>query len=382
MENNDGLNVPNSLSPEQLKAIGGISAIHESNESGLPNVPDNIGDLAVDEPLSDVPIEQALMPENISSDASNVLGVNVETKNPIVRPKSPSDPFIKMPPRSDRPALSKPASVEELLAQIAKTSDFQPFDLPSRGLLDESEPRLASGSILIRPMRASEEEILATGRLFKNGEGLEMIFRRCIMFGDRSPLQDPLQLLSLDRIAILIAIRIMTYGPQYDFSIVCGNCRKSFESVVDLDSDLNMYCLDSSMGIKEPMRSVFPECGLEFEYRLSRGYDEQENIKYSRERERKYGGKATDDSFIERAKRQVLSIGGFKDREAISKALSMIKGSDLHHLRQAIDNPAFGVDTRIVLDCPYCLSENRLRLPLGADFFIPRLQETTESSSE
>lgn len=382
MENNDGLNVPDTLSPEQARAIGKASLLREPDDSGLPNLPNTLDERGLDEPLSDIPIEQALMPEGISNEASNVLGVNVETKNPIVRPKSPSDPFVKIPPRSDKPAMSKPASVDELIAQIAKTSDFQPFELPSRGLLDESEPRLASGSVLIRPMRASEEEILATGRLFKNGEGLEMIFRRCIMFGDRSPLQDPLQLLSLDRIAILIAIRIMTYGPKYDFSIVCGNCRKSFESEVDLDSDLNMYCLDASQGIKEPMRSVFPECGLEFEYRLSRGYDEQENIKYSRERERKYGGKATDDSFIERAKRLVVSIGGFQDREAIGKALSIIKGSDLHHLRQAIDNPAFGVDTRIVLDCPYCLSENRLRLPLGADFFIPRLQETTESSNE
>ncbi|MCE5191863.1 MAG: hypothetical protein LLG08_08925, partial [Actinomycetia bacterium] len=300
----DDIEVPSRLSTEQMKTLFGRK--DEGEQGKDPSFADDLrGDGPPEEDFErdsglggmaaaltsegglNVPQNLQAKAEGISESAANVLGVNPDTKNPIVRPKRPDDPFVRTLPRSDKPAESKPGTIEELLAQIAKTSDFQPFDLPSGGLLDAANEKLSSGTVLIRPMRAAEEEILATGRLFRNGEGLEMIFRRCIMFGDRSPLEDPLQLLSLDRIAALIAIRIMTYGSTYDFSIVCGNCRKSFESEVDLDNDLDVHYLDPEQGLKEPMRSVFPECGLEFEYRLSRGYDEAENMKYSRERERK-----------------------------------------------------------------------------------------------
>ena len=45
---------------------------------------------------------------------------------------------------------------------------------------------------------------------------------------------------------------------------------------------------------------------------------------------------------------------------------------DLNHLRNCVNEPPFGVDTRLDVNCPNCSAEFEAELPLEASFFFPK----------
>lgn len=314
------------------------------------------------------------------TEPGGVLGYNVETKRKIVEPLPQDDGFRRMPPSTNEPARVQVEGVDELLSVITKSSDFRPFVIPSRGMLYEKGTPLACEQMQVRPFRSGEEEIVATPHMFVTGDALEAILKRCSRHADGTPLEDPGVLLSLDRTALMIAIRALTYGPTYPFAVNCGSCGEAFEGEADLDNGLEVYYLEEALGIKEPMRTVLPRCGLELVYRFGRGSDERQLIKLREERSQRSGGKATENTLHEKALMVTLSIGGISDRQVMQKALSALSGEDLHHLRQCVESPPFGVDTRITLRCPHCLRTNRTRMPFGIDFFMPPIERPWRKS--
>lgn len=330
--------------------------------------------------------------EEVNIPKENNLGTSPFSGNPIVSPNKRPDEakeggkeendILDYKPSTDidteddgsneqKPMGKRASNVEELLFNISQTSDYHIIDLPSRGLLYKEGSDLKTEQLLVRAMRAGEEEILTSPQMFKDGKAIELIFKRCIMFNDKKSLETPLELLSIDRMYLLIWIRASSYSTLYECSLNCSSCRRQFDAHIDLDDDLSCTFLDEP-SFKEPILDVFPRCGYEFEYRLSRGYDELELVKMQRMREKEFS-KATDQTLFNRACLLVESIGGIKDKKDIKKCLKNMSLEDLSYLRHKFNNPPFGVDTNISLDCPYCGSENETILPMGTDFFFPRL---------
>lgn len=152
------------------------------------------------------------------------------------------------------------------------------IELPSHGYLYRNvtnDPDIIEhGSVRIRPMTVHEEKILTTPRLIKSGQAIDMIFRNCI----KSNI-DPQDLLSSDRVYLMLWLRSISYGNIYRFYLQSPdpNNPGRFEYEVDLSNHPIKEFDDPN--ISEPFEFTFPVCKYTVYFRLPRGKDEIEIMK-------------------------------------------------------------------------------------------------------
>jgi hypothetical protein len=85
-------------------------------------------------------------------------------------------------------------------------------ELPSKGLLYPADSELAKGTIEIKYMTAREEDILTNQSYIKDGTVLDKLMKSLIV----TPIVYD-DLLIGDKNAIMIASRVLGYGPEYSF---------------------------------------------------------------------------------------------------------------------------------------------------------------------
>lgn len=101
------------------------------------------------------------------------------------------------------------------------------ISLPSEGKCYPPENPLSSGQIEIKYMTAKEEEILASQNLIKKGVVLDKLFESIIV--DKNI--NPNDIILGDKNAIMLATRILGYGPEYIVEIEDSEGIKSKISV-------------------------------------------------------------------------------------------------------------------------------------------------------
>ena len=136
-----------------------------------------------------------------------------------------------------------------------KKYDFptEVISLPSEGkVYPESNP-LSKGTVEIKYMTAKEEEILASQNLIKKGIVLDKLFESIIVDKDINPAD----IIVGDKNAIMLATRILAYGPSYEVEIL--NSRDEKETVkIDLSKvqtkeiDTSILRRDNRYNFKTP----------------------------------------------------------------------------------------------------------------------------------
>jgi hypothetical protein len=133
-----------------------------------------------------------------------------------------------------RLAFTGDTNLDNLLAGIKEQSfNYEEILLPSLGRFYDGSQAPSSGVLHVRPMTGNEQEILATPRLVKTGQAVNMIFKACV----REPIK-PEQLLTVDRTVLLIFLRGISYGSDYEVEIRCPVCSTKFNTVIDLDKPI------------------------------------------------------------------------------------------------------------------------------------------------
>ena len=99
------------------------------------------------------------------------------------------------------------------MSEEQKQSKFpsEVIDLPSEGKLYSSDSPLASGKIEIKYMTAREEDILTSTNLIKKGVVINKLLDSLIL--TKGITSDDLVL--GDKNAVMVAARILAYGPEY-----------------------------------------------------------------------------------------------------------------------------------------------------------------------
>lgn len=239
--------------------------------------------------------------------------------------------------------------------------------LPSEGLVYPVGSPLANVKVLeIKAMTAKEEDILTSRALLKQGKALDVLLKSCVL--NKGVNVD--QMLSGDRNAALVAIRVTGYGQNYAAEITCPTCSEKSKYEFDL----------SQLPIKRlGQQPVQPNCN-EFEFtlpssnqkvtfKLLTGADESElsNVMFN---SRKLGAQ-NEQLVTTRLLFQIVSMDGERERSKLVPAIMNMRASDSRALRKHMDDVAPGVDMRQEFDCVQCGEKSEVDIPMGMEFFWP-----------
>jgi hypothetical protein len=264
---------------------------------------------------------------------------------------------------------------EAILNRIKGTTQhYTTVELPSKGKFYDGTDGPENGVLHVRPMTGEEEQILATPRFLKGGKAIDMIFRNCVR--ERF---NPERMLTADRTALLIFLRGISYGRNYDVEIKCNECGNKFATTVDLDNAVDVEECPESFHVGS-LTDTLPVSGLRFSYRLSRGRDEAAVQQY-REKKLKSFTDATDDTLAYRAALLLTEIEGITSHDQIQALHKQLPIGDVSYIRNVLNEPPFGVNTEIPMSCPFCYAEFNTDLPLDTNFFFPKPKKKEQASS-
>jgi len=241
--------------------------------------------------------------------------------------------------------------------------------LPSQGKVYPPGTSLHNREFIdIKSMTAREEDILMSSALIKQGKVLSQLLSSCIV--DKTI--DPSDLLSGDRNAIMVSIRITGYGANYDAITICPKCSaKSTQSYNLGDLSIKRLEIQPVGEDQNVFQFKLPVTGKTVYFKFLSGKEEEErSISISRMR-RLTGGKSVDRDVTSRLEYQAVAIDGIEDRNAISQFISKMPARDSRALRKYIKDNEPGIDLSVDMKCPECLKQGRVALPIGASFFWP-----------
>ncbi len=264
-------------------------------------------------------------------------------------------------------------SLNQPLPQIQPQEMSVPTDLvplPSEGRVYPADHPLAGAkSVEIRSMTAREEDILTSRALLKGGKAISLLLRSCVV--DKRIDVD--KMLSGDRNALLIGIRITGYGPEYSTAITCPGCGEEVKKIIDLRE---MPIKHFPEGV-QPLRAganefefTLPKLKKRVVFKLMTGEDEKELLLYA-ENSRKQS--VVEELITTRHRIMIQSLGGEADRGKLAQLIRNMPASDSRAFRKYVDTLTPGVELKVAFECPSCGHEAReVEVPLGTEFFWPR----------
>jgi len=240
------------------------------------------------------------------------------------------------------------------------------IDLPSLGRLYPEGHALSSGNIEIKYMTAREEDILTSQNLINKGIVLDKLLESVIVTD-----VDVDDLVVGDKNAILLASRILAYGPDYDSRITCPSCNTVNEVSVDLSvlENKDVELLDgngNSFGFK------LPQSGVEITFKILTHGDIRK-IQNEIDTWEKLGNEVRAEMSI-RYKFMITSVGGNTSKAYIKEFVrNGFTMQDSSALKEHIFDMSPGIDQTFDFGCQRCDYTERLKIPFGIDFFWPSI---------
>jgi hypothetical protein len=152
-----------------------------------------------------------------------------------------------------------------------KQYDFptEVLDLPSQGKVYPKDHPLSSGRITIKYMTAKEEDILSNQNLIKKGVVLDKLFESIIVDG-----VNPNDIILGDKNAIILATRLLGYGPDYVFNFYSSKLGQSIQATVDLGKVKTKEVDFSLFNNKNEFEFKLPSNGTKITFKLLTHADE------------------------------------------------------------------------------------------------------------
>ena len=275
-------------------------------------------------------------------------------------------------------SLDNPISHEDLKNTAIKTSNvmkdefgfeipIESVPLPSRGVIYDINSGLYNKDTLdIRPMTAKEEDILTSRAFIKNGTVLSQLIRSCLI--DKTI--NPDDLISGDRNALLVSLRITGYGASYDVEVDCPACGAAGKQSFDLSQlEIKRLAVDPV----EPGQNMFevqlPVTKKNVRVKFLTGHDEREMM-ITNERKLK-SGITKNSTITDRLVRSIISIENISDKNKIRMFVNNMPARDSLALRRFLDKHEPGVVMKSWMSCNSCHEESEVGIPMGASFFWP-----------
>jgi hypothetical protein len=238
------------------------------------------------------------------------------------------------------------------------------LDLPSKGLVYPKEHPLAKGTIEIKYMTAKEEDILASQNLIKKGVVLDKLFESIIVDKKISPND----IIIGDKNAIILATRLLGYGPEYKMSFYSSKLATSVDTVVDL-SEVKTKEVDFSLfSNKNEFDFETPISKNKIKFKLLTHGDELAIEKDITAIER--FNKDTSADITTRLRYMISSVDGNSDVGAINRYINGMLARDSRAFRNYVKS--ISPDMDMTFTHTYDDGETEaLPITMGVNFFWP-----------
>ena len=236
------------------------------------------------------------------------------------------------------------------------------IDLPSRGKLYPKDSPLAEGKIELKYMTTREEDILMSENLIKKGVVIDKLLDSLIV----TPNVKQTDLILGDKNAVLVAARILAYGPEYTTEI---NNPKDIDQKIRHTFDLSQ-CPFKELpdDIKYDGNSFdfrTPVSKNNIKFKILTGADEiliEKDIKQSA----KYGYQTT---ISTRLRYSVIEVDGDKKQETINSFTQNMLARDSVALRNEIQKVSPDIDMTSEVEIGG--ETVSVSIPLSVEFFWP-----------
>lgn len=178
------------------------------------------------------------------------------------------------------------------------------------------------------------------------------------------------ELTEMDRMFLLMKLRIHSYGESYTVEGRCPECGRVHEYKISLD---DLKIVDLTDDFEEPIAGKLPRNGSEVGVRLLRIKDKRAVEAEARTRYEKLKVPVGESVYSLSMERSILTINGEKPKLGERKALlESLTGMDLAYidaLRKSVD---FGYEMETTVKCDACEEEFRVPIRMTGEFFRPR----------
>ena len=259
-----------------------------------------------------------------------------------------------------------PAKLFDPLSFVAPT-EF--VDLPSKGLgYPKDHPLYKQESIEIRFMTAKDEDVLSNQSYIRKGIATERLLENIII----NKKINPITMLVADRNAVLIQARGTAYGFDYEAIVSCPKCQTKNR----MEFDLRTPKIEGGWKVEQDIvtmteegyfKTKMPYSKFEIVFKPANG--EQEAALTEAIVNQK-------DSFdlVEQYKKMIISIEGYSQKEVIERYVDNMPIYDADHLKICLGYCTPSIRVTEKLTCKSCSHEEEVDVPMGTDFFWPKLK--------
>ena len=238
------------------------------------------------------------------------------------------------------------------------------LDLPSGGKVYPKEHPLSSGQITIKYMTAKEEDILSNQNLIKKGIVLDVLFESIIV--DKTiNIND---IIIGDKNAIILATRLLGYGPDYSVKFYSSKSGKTLDAHIDL-SKVQMKEADlSSFKNKNEFEFITPIGKNKITFKLLTHGDELAIDKDILALEKLNPNGSYD--ITTRLRYMIKAVDGNADVGTISKFIEVMLARDSKAFRNYVKSVSPDVDMKF----EYTHEDGEVEeapITMGVNFFWP-----------
>lgn len=244
--------------------------------------------------------------------------------------------------------------------------------LPSLGLVyPPDSPLFCKEHVEIRGMTTREEDILMSRALIRKGTVISELIKSCLV----TPGVDVSSLIGGDRNALMVSIRILGYGSDYEGEVVCPKCEHKNTIQVDLNQlDVKELGVEPVEKGENKFEFTLPVSKKKVVFKFITGREEEEILAAIEVKKKK--GIQNDNVITTRLLYSIISVEGITDRNKIAQFISYMPARDSMALRQYMDSIEPGIDMKFEFNCSNCGNLEVMPLPLGPTFFWPNARKS------
>ena len=235
------------------------------------------------------------------------------------------------------------------------------IDLPSEGRVYSKDSPLASGKIEIKYMTAKEEDILTSQNLIKKGVVIDKLLDSLILT-DGVKTND---LILGDKNAVMVAARVLAYGPEYVVEITNPNTDEKMQHTFNL-ADCPFKKLPDDIDSNE-FEIQLPVSKQNISFRLLTGKEEAQ-IEEELRRVSKVGVQVSPE-LTTRMRYTITAVDGNSSAAVINKFVENMLSRDSLAFRNKINEISPDIELKQEVEMGGEMVE--VDIPLTIEFFWP-----------